>query len=107
ISLNLTCLFYWISWQGWAATEWPWHLTTFCAPFPAAVWLGTSALCLPPRRSALLGFVAGAIGFLLHLLIYSSYKGQLLPPTWPLSLSAFVLAGALLGPSGYAIGCRL
>jgi hypothetical protein len=106
ISLTLCFLFYWNSWQWWATMDWPWHVLAFCAPFPAAVWLGASAPSLPPRRSALLGVLAGAGGFVLHMLIYGSYQGQLLPPTWRLSLCTFVLAGALLCPSGYAIGCR-
>jgi hypothetical protein len=108
ISLTLTFLFYWNSWQWWSPTQtdWVWHFLAFCAPFPAAVWLGANAPSLPPRQSALLGLLAGAGGFLLHLLTYGVYKGQLPPPNWPLSLCACVLGGALLCPSGYVIGSR-
>jgi hypothetical protein len=106
ISLALCFLFYWNSWQWWASMDWPWHILCFCAPFPAAVWLGACAISLTPRRSAQLGLFAGASGFLLHLLIYGSYNHQLLPPTWPLSLCAFALAGAFLCPSGYAVARR-
>jgi hypothetical protein len=107
ISLALCSLFYWNSWQWWASNDWPWHVLACCAPLFAAIWLGACEPTLQPRRCVLHGLFAGAGGFLLQLLICGSYKNQFLPPKWPLSLSAFVLAGAFLCPLGYFIGRRL
>lgn len=104
ISFALSAVLYWTSWV--VSTNWDfyWQILAYCAPLPAAVWLGACAASLSARWNATLGLIAGSGGFLLHLLVYSSHEGDVMPDNWVRVLCAFVAAGIFLSLSGHAAG---
>jgi hypothetical protein len=105
MSLSLSSLFYWISWQWWATNDKPWQILSLAAPFPASLWLGALSVRLPLKSSLLLGIFAGLGGFAFHLLIYCNLSSDLpVFPYWLLPLAAWLVAGVLLCASGRTLG---
>ena len=118
VSIFLATAFYWISWQGFAGSDfdWLWHSLSIGSPFFAAFGLG---LCGPRLRLSaytLLGAVAGAAGGAQYLLLFAlgslqsavespqNSPSEYSPPYWQASLILYALSGILFFLSGGSFG---
>lgn len=117
-SIFMATAFYWISWQGFAGSnfDWLWHSLSIGSPFFAAFGLGLSGPRLRLSAHALLGAVAGAAGGAQYLLLYTlgslqsavespqNSSSEFSPPYWQASLVLYALSGILFFLSGGSFG---
>jgi hypothetical protein len=106
-SISLSCLFYWMTWQWWASTDWPLGFVALASPFLASLWLGAFSVQHSAKFYLLLGLQAGAAAFALHLPIYGIYKNELVPDRWLTSLFAYLAAGTFLSLAGAILGEKI
>jgi hypothetical protein len=125
LSVSLSFLFYWISWQPIAGDSFDTILLFLSAasPFAAAVWLGMCAPALKPLTSSALGLAAGILGFgqmffvfhsnafffdrLYFLMQHRPYLENAPIHHFSIILMAYLVAGVCLFASGHSLGRRL
>lgn len=122
LSVGLSFVFYWISWQQIAGNRFDVFLLylSSASPFIAALWLGLCASQVRLMKRALLGLLAGLLGFAQMFFVFHSNAFMfdrvffLLNKTpyseiapirhLPIIFAAYVVAGICLYIAGYAAG---
>jgi len=108
LSILLESGFYWASWyfDTSPAVDKSLYFFSVCAPFFVACGLGLSLPRIRPTSYALLGLMAGFLGFSLRLLIYGLYNNPQLDPMLRSLFFIYVTSGVLSFVTGGAIGER-